>query len=63
MTEHVIQCAAVDVADRIMEVVASFIPEPERAAMWGRIFAEVQAGIVAVAGAERQQEKLQPSRN
>jgi len=63
MTEHAIQCAALDAADRIMDLVARFVPVPEQAALWGRIFAEVQARIVAaVSGAERE-ERFEPGRN
>jgi hypothetical protein len=62
MSEHAIQSAALDAADRIMDLVARFIPETERAAVWSRVLAEVQARIVAVVGAERE-ERLSPSKN
>jgi len=63
MTEQAIQAAALDAADRIMDMVARFVPEPERAALWGRVFAEVQAGIVAAVGMERRQDRFEPGRN
>lgn len=62
MTQHPIQAAALDAADRIMDMVARWVPEPERAALWGRLFAEIQAGIVAAVGRE-DRERFEPGRN
>lgn len=63
MSNRNIDHAALDAADRIMGMIAPLVPQSERAALWGRLFEEITAGIVAAVGAERQQERLEPGRN
>lgn len=63
MTQQAIQCAALAVADRIMDLVSDYLPERERAAVWKRFYQEVEAGILAVLWAEIETIRWMPGRN